>query len=133
MTEIETRLRPVQQQAAALTQQFRSELKELQDSERAAERHLARGTGDAPTVYAVVAERVSRGELSWYDVISGRTSDPDASELHESLWHRLDAVERGDVTLFEETDAEPAAAAIAPEPPGGDTDDYSRFVIGGRR
>ncbi|MFC4110344.1 hypothetical protein [Micromonospora zhanjiangensis] len=38
----------------------------------------------APAQYAAVRDRVSRGELNWFDVLAGRADDPDARAVH--LW-----------------------------------------------
>jgi hypothetical protein len=55
------------------------------------------GSGGAPATSAAhgnALSRIERGELSWHDVFSGRTTDPDARELHGFLTERIAEAER---------------------------------------
>jgi hypothetical protein len=45
---------------------------------------------DAPAEYQAVAERVARGEYTWFDVLAGDVEDPAARPVHTWLTARMD-------------------------------------------
>jgi hypothetical protein len=49
---------------------------------------------DAPAEYRAVARKVARGELDWFDVMSGETEDPDARVVHMWMDRRLARVQQ---------------------------------------
>jgi hypothetical protein len=50
---------------------------------------------DAPAEYQAVAERVARGEYTWFDVLAGEVEDPSARPVHAWLNARMDLAAAG--------------------------------------
>lgn len=84
----------------------------------------------APPAYRRVREMVVRGELDWFDVITGEHDDSDVRTVHMWLEPRLDVARRALLSIRNDMTSEEAIealeAVLGGQTPSGDTGPTSR-------